>query len=360
MRVRLRALVTVACACLITTAAACSSVPDVIFSDDASASSSGGVDAGIDGAIIDPNCKPTGAEICDDGIDNDCNGVADCADPACSAGYACIDPVPDGWSYVAFAGNTTTACPAGFGASTDLKTVTGDGSGGTCSCSCNATGTGCTSSAYALKTGTGVCDTTTGSILSNSAACQAFSTPPDLATGAFAQVVAPAAGGSCNKAVTKGSSVPAIKDGRQCAAPPRGGKGCPGTQVCVPKPATMQLCAMKPSVDACPAAFSVKRTAGTGATDQRVCNDASCTCTGPTCTGPLSLFSNANCMGGKSTTIAAGGACQSPPGGDFGMNGSAKGYTSTIAGACSTAGGFNNAVSGSIAFANQETICCKQ
>ena len=33
-------------------------------------------------------CKPTGAENCFDGIDNDCNGKIDCADPACGSGVA--------------------------------------------------------------------------------------------------------------------------------------------------------------------------------------------------------------------------------------------------------------------------------
>ena len=40
-------------------------------------------------------CKPTGAENCFDGIDNDCNGKIDCADPACGSGVAqcvALDP----------------------------------------------------------------------------------------------------------------------------------------------------------------------------------------------------------------------------------------------------------------------------
>src|SRR5206468_899250 len=28
-------------------------------------------------------CVPSGPELCGDGIDNDCNGSADCADPVC-------------------------------------------------------------------------------------------------------------------------------------------------------------------------------------------------------------------------------------------------------------------------------------
>jgi len=33
---------------------------------------------------------PGATELCTDGIDNDCNGATDCADPACSAGPPCV------------------------------------------------------------------------------------------------------------------------------------------------------------------------------------------------------------------------------------------------------------------------------
>ncbi|HSY38454.1 MAG TPA: hypothetical protein VLA79_02970, partial [Polyangia bacterium] len=51
----------------------------------------GGGAGGAGGAV----CKKTGAENCFDGIDNDCNGLIDCADPACGSAIAqcvALDP----------------------------------------------------------------------------------------------------------------------------------------------------------------------------------------------------------------------------------------------------------------------------
>src|SRR5262249_38324823 len=33
---------------------------------------------------LDPQVNPGAPELCSDGVDNDCNGVADCFDPACA------------------------------------------------------------------------------------------------------------------------------------------------------------------------------------------------------------------------------------------------------------------------------------
>jgi hypothetical protein len=46
---------------------------------------------------LNPNVWPGRAEICADGADNDCNGVADCLDPACERDANCVcTPAPDG------------------------------------------------------------------------------------------------------------------------------------------------------------------------------------------------------------------------------------------------------------------------
>src|SRR5688572_8433342 len=136
---------------------ACSSVPDVTFSDDPTTpdgqpppnEGGPGVDAGKD---VDPNCKPTGIEVCDDGIDNDCDGDIDCADDTCSAGYACIDPAPAGWTAVILAPATRPPCPDGYTAAAPLRVVQGNGNF-SCTCSCNSTGDNCTGGNHTIAMG---------------------------------------------------------------------------------------------------------------------------------------------------------------------------------------------------------------
>src|SRR5690349_16758394 len=108
---------------------ACSSVPDLNFADDAGRTEGG---PGTSGGP----CVKTGNEICDDGIDNDCNGDIDCADDACDSRYTCVDRAPDDWQLTALVEGSRPGCPTGFGDGKDVRTVTGSTGTPACGCDC--------------------------------------------------------------------------------------------------------------------------------------------------------------------------------------------------------------------------------
>jgi hypothetical protein len=331
---------------------ACSSVPDIHF-DDVDGGPNG-TDGGREGSV-DPNCKPTGDEICDDGIDNDCDGRTDCQDRACTfGGFSCQDLASD-WTPVAFAAGDRPGCRSGEQA-TDLKVAAGDGTAA-CTCSCTSAGTSCAAGSYTLSTANdGACSVTpaTKDIPASSGNCAAIGST--LAVSARAKIDPPATPASCNavQGVAGG-----LADGRMCQAA-RFGKGCGGNQVCAPKPMNgLGSCVTKPGKNACPFGFSKRVTAGTGATDTRSCNGCQCGVPSPCTGGSVSLFDNSQCKtnGNFQGAVGIGSSCnQLNPDNGF----TATHFTSTppTGGGCGTPTA-QAMPTGTVAFADERTVCCR-
>lgn len=334
----------------------CSSVPDLRFDgvgDEGGIPEGGIPEGGVlpDGAP-DPNCKSTGSEVCDDGLDNDCDGKIDCADSNCTAGFAC-EEAPAGWTPIAFAPAAPPACAASTTAS-DLKVAAGDGNA-SCSCSCAGAGGSCATGSFTVtSSGEITCAVApvTGTV---PATGNCLAIPTQFQAGAFLKATPPAPPLSCTPSATVNG---ALTSGRQCQAA-RFGTGCGANQVCAPKAAAMMAsCITKPGKNVCPAGFAKRSTAGTAATDDRSC--PGCTCNGPTpCTGgTVSVYGNSACKtngifdGAESIgTVCAAGAPDS--------NFTATHFKTTPpVGGCGVPA-TPAAPAGTLSFTDERTVCCR-
>jgi hypothetical protein len=318
---------------------ACSSVPDITFDD---------VDGGSSGSSGGP-CVATGAEICGDGRDNDCNGKADCADPACEAKSSCVDGVPAGWQVVAFAEGARPPCPEGFDESTDVTTVVGASGAAVCGCSCTGSTT-CAAGSLGVALGaTAACATSTES-LALTTGCGQLNGPASFAVGAntFIKVTAPPPP-TCNGTPT--STVTPLREGRVCAPRANDAGGCAATAACAPRvSAGYALCVQKAGSNECPPAFAVARHAGTSATDTRACS--ACSCVSMPCAVKLTLYDKVNCGAAQATAMTSA-TCSQIANAAF----SARGYETTVSGGCGAAS--TPLGTGSLVLAGETTVCCK-
>ena len=314
--------------------AACRSVPDVTFADGDGGAGEGGSSAGP--------CTPTGAEICDDGIDNDCNGSVDCADPACGA-FACVEPAPAGWQLVAFSAASRPPCPQGTGASKDVVSIEGDGAA---ACDCTCGGGSCSEGQFAVRTANdATCGGAAVNLAANQVACAALPGNLDLSTGRFARVTPPAAPASCPANPT--SNIAPLAQGRTCETT-KVGLGCTGAQVCAPRVAPFEICVARAGAQACPAGYQLRR-AGGSANDTRA--GSACTCTSSPCTGSITVYQNAAC-GGNNAKLDATDQCAQISG----PNGPGS-FKSTVTGGCQVA--TPPQPSGALTFTDEQTVCCK-
>jgi len=345
------------------TVVACSSLPDLTFDDDAGSSGEGGggeggVDAKPDTA---PSCVKTGPEICDDGIDNDCNGMADCADPACGT-YACVTSAPAGWDLVAFAETAPPACPTSY-TSTDLKVLNGSAAV-TCPCTCTGSGGSgptCAGATTAITTGDdAACAAaqTTANLNSNTglAACTAIGT--DLLLGSvgstgFGKVTPPAGPLACTPAAS--TTKTNTTDGRACTPPTSAAAGCDATTRCLPKAPGFTMCISKTGPQTCPGGFTKTRRAGTTASDTRACT--LCSCNKTACATNVTLWSNSMCNAKTSIFTAPSDTACAAPQAVSDTNYTAKFYTSTSTGGCAV--GTPATPTGELTFGGERTVCCK-
>ena len=321
---------------------------------DARVDADGGGDVGVDATPDASGCVPTGAELCSDGVDNDCNGQTDCTDPACTAGYTCVPPLPNGWSWTAYDQGARPTCATGFTTPTDVD----EGPiapAATCGCGCTTTSPTCTGGTLTVTGGTtGVngCQDGTNRSESAIAGCRSLSLPIN-AVGWKVNATGPVpSGGSCTASPTVNKFAVSYEyQGRTCAFAGNVGAGCGGGDVCAPKAAPFTMCVAAAGDLACPTGFLVKHPIGTVVTDTRGCSACTCALNPGTCGGALTLYSDSACSLGAAP-VTVNGTCQSV------ANASYVNYTYASQSNGSSCAGSAVAATGSAAFSDLRTVCC--
>jgi hypothetical protein len=299
-------------------------------------------------------CTPTGPEICDDGIDNDCNRAADCEDPACQGGFVCVPAIPSGWTAVAFSAHDRPACPGGYAASSDV--VSAPTAAAACVCTCTEQkAASCTEGNVAIAAmGAMPCPASPNLFLkANGSSCS----QANLGTtkNALAKISPlPPVQGTCNGAPQV--TILPVEQGRSCAAAAVG-VGCAAGGACVSSPsAPFVSCVEHDGVEACPAGFKNGYSVGASAMDTRGCSPCSCG-TSATCSNPkLTLYKDNACTTGA-LGLPASDSCDPVNDGNGSPYPSYK-YTATVTnGACQKT--TDSTPNGSLVLVGERTICCQ-
>ncbi len=274
-------------------------------------------DAGTrDSASPGDGCQAT--ENCTNGVDDDCNGLVDCADPSCAMqGFACTaSAIPSGWTLVAFSARTRPVCPAMYGA--EQAIVSGvDGGADTCGCTCSGSSGTCVGTA-SYNGYPNACSTNASgvNVAVNNGACGALGTT--ITSGDYYQLyfasTAQAQQGACTGAgKITAAPAPTFSAGATCASPAHLGAGCSAGVCAPPTGTTFAACIAHPGTIACPTfGFTQQVLASTGSpgyVDGRTCGACPCA-TSITCgtVSNVALFPNGNCSGGAAYNINTG--CQ--------------------------------------------------
>ena len=279
-----------------------------------------GAEAPVDGPAdqafeVKPGCVPK-VEDCLNGLDDDCDGLPDCADPDCVPTMVCV-PRPAGKVGMTI---TTGTCPQGFAPKSNVGTPFGltiDGGGTACTgCQCgSSTVTSCTTAVTTylttadcqagtngknvatLSTGdTNTCpvpDTNTANVFGAALSPWSVVSSPCAASGT---PVKPTAAFATSTSFCMSAYVNDL-----------GQTGCAAGSVCTRRPpAGSSSCLLLDDASACPAGTKTT-TVYAGIQDDRACAACTCTLQGASCDGlVVQMGSDYSC--GIDTADLHGGA----------------------------------------------------
>jgi hypothetical protein len=264
---------------------------------------------------------PPGVEACLNGIDDDGDGLVDCADADCGAGFTCTPPVPAGWKgpLALYEGSGSDAAPLCNSSGGYLALIADAFEGLSASsamcpgCSCSTpqgvacavfnprffySNNQCLGNANMTTIGANFCSPFV--FINDPVAVQWFNAPP--------------AGGVCLPMAMGSPSVPPVSwaaRARACGNPPQGG-GC-GGNACVPRPQGLfdtAICIVQDGDVACPSGgYSQRVVYYQSVSDSRSCSACGCgNPTGMTCTGTFEVWDDWTCTS-NGTTLTSPGQC---------------------------------------------------
>jgi hypothetical protein len=345
----------------------------------------------VEAGLVPDSCVKQ-PEDCQNGVDDDCNGLIDCADPTCQTrGYACVPPWPSGWTPVALydqeaapsgpaptppscSGDPNYANLLAFGYYNPVPTAA------TCTCgSCGSPSLSATCSDPVLgfsagcPTSTAYGSATVGTTCGTISARQGGINAIGIATAST-----PSGGGTCAAA----SMTPNIPtwDPSSSASWEGAGRVCGPTQApgtltgpavgcatagdyCLLEPATKLVCIYQAGQTSCPTSaaplYSSQHSYNTSGTDNRKCA-GSCSCSfdssGLACSTTVSVYDDgdAGCSG-TAATVTPSSTCASVS--NFHQYMSAVATLTPTGGSCAASG--NYSLMGSITpGGTQTTVCC--
>lgn len=329
---------------------------------------SGGAGGGGGGAA--------GSEACLDGIDNDGDGMTDCADTECS-NYECVDAAPEGWTGPFRVTQSDLPVPAPIqcdgGASPETFFSEPADLAECSACSCgDVQGASCSPGGITCWTGSTTCMGINAQDLTAAVQGAACSKPGNQLGTTFqlsCSLTAPAAvtqNGSCEpSAVDFPNKAKFGKEVDACPLPTSGG-GCGAGKTCVPKgtDTTQSMCVRQDGeTKQCPSGFSQIVQAYADADDTRGCADCSCGDAATACAGGSYNFHDLDgCQNGGDAPIAINSsACDNvTPALDAQSTATASWGIETIpatpTGTCAPQGG---QPTGQLNLQGPVTFCCK-
>ena len=331
-------------------------------------------DAGTDATARPDGCVGGAVEDCTNGVDDDCNGLIDCADPQCSS-YECVPVVPATWTgpvqlWTGAFGSTAPACPVNYLDALDLHAGP-TGADDACACTCSAAGQTCSviGTFYSDQacTAADLCSATQVSGTCTSAPMGTCGPGGSFNVGGGAAPIP--SGGSCTPHVTTtpGPAPGWTTSARLCAwsgaTDSPGGCSASGTQ-CLLGPSAgfgATACVYQTGdVMSCPGAYPNKNLFYTNEADSRGCG--SCTCatapTGGSCSGTIGIWGGLSgaCVNSADLTYALGTPCASFDAA-FSIVGYTKGAVTMTAGTCAVT--TQPRPTGGVTGTGPVTVCCK-